>query len=30
VIQELGFDGVHLDPEPIVSGNMALFALLEK
>jgi hypothetical protein len=29
-VQELGFDGVHLDPEPILSGNIALLALLEK
>jgi hypothetical protein len=30
VVQDLGFDGVHLDPEPILLGNTDLLAILEK
>ncbi len=29
VVQTLGFDGVHLDPEPILSADTALLALLD-
>ncbi len=28
-VNDLGFDGVHLDPEPILTGNAALLRLLE-
>jgi hypothetical protein len=30
VIQSFGFDGVHLDPEPILSGNADLLTVLEE
>jgi hypothetical protein len=30
VVQDLGFDGVHFDPEPILSGNAELLAILDK
>jgi hypothetical protein len=30
VIQELGFTGVHLDPEPILSGNTDLLTVLDE
>ncbi len=30
VVEELGYDGVHLDPEPIVSGDPAALALLDE
>jgi hypothetical protein len=29
-VKDLGFDGVHLDPEPILTGDAALLQLLEK
>jgi hypothetical protein len=30
VIQDLGFDGVHLDPEPVLSGNADLLTILDE
>ena len=30
VVHDLGFDGVHLDPEPIVSGDATLLSLLDQ
>ncbi|MFN8498357.1 MAG: glycosyl hydrolase family 18 protein [Anaerolineae bacterium] len=30
LIQEKGFDGIHLDPEPVVSGDATLLALLDE
>ncbi len=30
VVQELGFDGVHLDPEPIMNDDLALLQLLKE
>ncbi len=30
VTQDLGFDGVHLDPEPVLSGNTDLLTILDK
>jgi hypothetical protein len=29
-VKEIGFDGVHLDPEPVLTGDTALLQLLEK
>ena len=30
VVNDLGFNGVHLDSEPILTGNVAMLALLDK
>ncbi len=30
VVQDLGFDGVHLDPEPVLSGNADLLTILDE